>query len=203
MMNRKKALWALGALMLFGASLAVFILAADEQSIASNSSATPERISLKDLPSHNRGRNKHVEATGFYFGKPYIYTTKLVQFNEVYVPMFPNGAPESASNLQALLWIRNDRNSNEPLIQSEQELDRFVEDFSRNPRPVTGVLQTPLARVRSLTTEAYPGVNAESLLVLWARHLPNQKSVNILWSICALCLLGAVSCVFAYRRSGR
>jgi hypothetical protein len=199
MMNKRKTLCALGMLTFCDATLGVFIIAADEQSIRSSGSPAPDRISLKELMAHGPGKNRHVELTDFYFSKQHIYTTKLVQFNEVYVPMFPRGEPETASDLQFLFGIQNDRNSNQPLIQSGQELDQSVEEFNRHPRSVTGILRTPIDRVRTLTAEAYPGVHDETLQALWARSFPTQQSVNIIWIVCALCLLGAAVCAFAYK----
>src|SRR5262249_2491157 len=159
-------------------------------------------MSLADLIAKGAGRNQHIELTDFYFGKPYLYAAKLVQFNEVYVPLFPTGEPENAGNLHLLLWIRNDRNSNERLIQSGQDLDRLMADHSRNPRSVTGVLRRPLERVRVLTSEAYPGADVQSLQVLWARRFPGQQSTNVLWILCGLCFGAAGVCAFAYRRFG-
>ena len=201
-MTRKKAkaLYALAMLGLFGCGLTVFILAADEQSIISSGLAAADKISLQELITQGSSRNKHVELADFYFGKTFIYTTELVQFNEVYVPMFPSGQPEDGRNLHLLLLIRNDRNSNEPLIQTRGELGRFVAEFNRDPSSVTGVLRKPIGRVRSLTSEAYPGTNGQSLQVLWARDFPTQDSADILWSVCVLCLVGAAACAVAYRR---
>jgi len=162
---------------------------------ASSGQNQPSRINHTRLQ-----QDKHVELADFYFGKTFIYTTELVQFNEVYVPMFPSGQPEDGRNLHLLLLTRNDRNSNEPLIQTRGELGRFVAEFNRDPRSVTGVLRKPIDRVRSLTAEAYPGTNGQSLQVLWARDFPTQDSANILWSICVLCLVGAAACAVAYRR---
>jgi hypothetical protein len=124
-------------------------------------------------------------------------------FNEVYVPLFPTGQQENAGNLHLLLWIRNDRNSNEGLIQSEQDLDRFIADLSRNPRSVTGVLRRPTERVRKLTAEAYPRADVQSLQVLSARRFPDPLSINVLWLLCGLCFVAAGVCTFAYRRFGR
>jgi hypothetical protein len=200
--KKKKALYALGVLIFLGASLALFIIAADEQSIISSGQPSAQRISLRDLITQGVGQNKHVELAGFYFGKQYIYATKLVQFQDVYLPVFADGEPENASNLRILLWIRNDRNSNERLMESAQDLDRFVADFNRRPRSITGVLRQTANRVRTLTAHAYPGTNGQSLQVLWARHFPAQESINVLWGICALCLVAA-ACAVAYRRQSR
>jgi hypothetical protein len=101
-----------------------------------------------------------------YFGKNYIYAAKLVQFRDVYLPVFPDGTPESGAKLQVLIWIRNDRNSNQRLIESEQDLNRFVSEFNQHPRPLSGVLRRPTERVRTLTAEAYPRTNPQSLEVL-------------------------------------
>jgi hypothetical protein len=100
-MTRKKktALYALAVLALLGCSLVMFIIAADEQSVISSGMPAADRIRLQDLITQGPGKNKHVELVDFYFGKRFIYTTELVQFNEVYVPVFPSGQPESASNL--------------------------------------------------------------------------------------------------------
>jgi len=139
----------------------------------------------------------------FYFGKNFIYAAKFVQFRDVYVPVFPDGAPENGANLQVLIWIRNDRNSNQRRIESKQDLDRFVSEFHQHPRPLSGVLRNPSARVRTLTAEAYPGTNLQSLEVLWARDFPTQQSANVLWTICAICFVGAGICTLAYRRKSR
>ena len=115
-MKKKKAFYALAVMTFLGASLALFIVAADEQSIISTGLPAAQRISFHDLITQGFGKNKHIELADFYFGKQYIYATKLVQFNDVYLPVFADGEPENASNLRILLWIRNDRNSNEQLI---------------------------------------------------------------------------------------
>jgi hypothetical protein len=47
-------------------------------------------------------RNKHVAVTDVFFGKQYVFTSKLVQFKEVYVPMFPKGQAEDGRNLHLL-----------------------------------------------------------------------------------------------------
>ncbi len=202
-MKKKKAFYALAVMIFLGASLALFIVAADEQSIISSGLPAAQRICFHDLITQGFGKNKHIELADFYFGKQYIYATKLVQFKDVYLPVFADGQPENASNLRILLWIRNDRNSNERLIESEQDLDRFVADFNRRPRSVAGVLREPTDRVRTLAADAYPGTNRQSLQVLWARHFPAQQSINVLWGICALCLVAAAACAVAYRRQSR
>ena len=200
--KKKKALYALAMLGFLGCGLIMFIIAADEQSVISSGLPTADRIRLQDLITRGPGKNKHVELVDFYFGNKFIYTTELVQFNEVYVPVFASGQSESASNLQVLVWIRNDRNSNEPLLQSTQDLGRFVTQFNRYPRSVTGVLRQPTDRVRSLTADAYPGTNAQSLQVLWARDFPTKDSVDVQWSICGACLAAALVCAIAYKRHG-
>jgi len=130
-MTRKKtkALYALGVLVLFGCGLTVFILAADEQSIISSGQPAPDKISPQELMTPGSCKNKHVELADLYFGKTFIFTTELVQFNEVYVPVFERGQAEGGRNLHLLLLIRNDRNSNEPFIQTRVELGRFVAEF--------------------------------------------------------------------------
>jgi hypothetical protein len=165
-------------LIFLGAALLPFVIAADEQSMVSNGLPTPDVIRLQDLMARGPGKNNHIELTDFYFGKQYIYTAKLVQFRDVYVPEFPQGQPENGSHLQLLLWIRNDRNSNQPLIENEQELDRMMAEFRRNPRTVTGILRKPTDRVRTLTVEAYPGTNPAALQVLWARQFPQPAGYN-------------------------
>ena len=199
-MKKKKAIYALGVMIFLGAALALFVVAANEQSILWSGLTAAEEIRLHDLTIRSPGKNKHVELEDFYCGSRYIYATKLVQFRDVYVPVFPNGQPESGSNLQVLIWIRNDRNSNEPLIESQQDLDRFVGDFNRHPRSVSGVLRKPTDRVRKLAADAYPGADSQSLRVLWARHFPDQYSINVLWGIWLLCLAAAAGCAAAYRR---
>jgi hypothetical protein len=148
--KRSKALCALAVLVLFGASLMMFVLAADEQSIISSGLPTADKISLQELIAQGNRRNQHVEVADFYFGKTFVYTTDLIQFNEVYVPVFANGRPEDGKNLRLLLLIRNDRHSNEPLIQTREELGQFVAEFNRGPRSATGVLRNPIEKVRSL-----------------------------------------------------
>jgi hypothetical protein len=201
--KKKKAFYALAVMVLLGAGLALFIVAAEEQAVISSGLPAADRIRLHDLITQGSGKNKHVELVDFYFGKQYIYAAKLVQFRDVYVPVFPNGETENASNLQILLWIRNDRNSNEPLVESQQELDRFVAEFNRRPRSVTGILRKPIDKVRTLTADAYPGTNRQSLQILWARHFPDQQSINVLWGILTLCLVAAAACAVAYRRQSR
>src|SRR5262249_51816551 len=154
-----------------------------------------------DLITKAPSKNKHVQLMDFYIGKQYIYATKMVQFKEVYLPLFPNGEPENASNLHMLLWIRNHRNSNERLIENEQDLDRFVADFNRSPRSMAGVLRKPIDRVRTLAADGYPGLDRESLQLLWARDFPTQESVNVLWSILIFCLAAAAACAVVYRRN--
>jgi hypothetical protein len=201
--KKKKAFYALAVMILLGAGLVLFIVAAEEQSVISSGLPAADRIRLQDLITQGSGKNKHVELVDFYFGKQYIYAAKMVQFRDVYVPVFPNGEPENASNLQILLWIRNDRNSNEPLVESQQDLDRFVAEFNRRPRSVTGILRKPIDKVRTLTADAYPGTNRQSLQILWARHFPDQQSINVLWGILTLCLVAAAACAVAYRRQSR
>jgi hypothetical protein len=200
---KKKAFYALAVMIFLGAGLVLFIVAAEEQSVISSGLPAADRIRLRDLIAQGPGKNKHVELLDFYFGKQYIYVAKMVQFKDVYVPVFPNGESENASNLQILLWIRNDRNSNEPLVESQQDLDRFVAEFNRRPRSVTGILRKPIDRVRTLTADAYPGTNRQSLQILWARHFPDQQSINVLWGILTLCLAAAATCAVAYKRQFR
>lgn len=202
-MKKKKAFYALAVMIFLGAGLALFIIAADEQSVISSGAPAAEKIRLQELITRGSGKNKHVELADFYFGKQYIYSAKLVQFRDVYVPVFPNGQAENPSNLQVLIWIRNDRNSDEPLIESQQDLDRFVAEFNRHPRSLSGILRKPTDKVRTLTADAYPGMNRQSLQVLWARHFPAQQSINILWSIWTLCLVVAAVCAVAYWRQSR
>ncbi len=99
-MPKKKALYALALLVLLGCGLMMFIIVANEQSVISSGLPAADRIRLQDLITQGSGKNKHVELADFYFGKRFIYTTELVQFNEVYVLVFPSGQSESASNLR-------------------------------------------------------------------------------------------------------
>lgn len=204
-MNPKKlkAFYALLMLMCFCSGLLVFIMAADEQSILSSGQPDAAKISLQELIAHGPGANKHIELTDFYFGKQYVYTTKLVQFNEVYVPIFAKGQTEDASNLHLLLWIRNDRNSNQALIETQQQLEEFAEGLNRNPGSILGVLHRPPDNVRKLTGEAYPGVDTQSLQALWARNFPDQASANVLWGMMVVCFVGGCAFFVAYRRQAR
>jgi hypothetical protein len=202
-LKNKASFYALAALVFLGAALMVFILAADEQSVRSSGSPAPARLGLQDFIAQGPGGNRHVELVDFTFGKQYIYTAELVQVRDVYLPLFPNQQPENAGNLRVLLWIRNDRHSNEPLVLTRQDLDRFVAEFNRRPRSVTGVLRKPTSEAQTLTAEAYPGTNSESLQVLWARDFPEQQSINVLWSIWAVCLVMGAACAVAFRRQRR
>src|SRR5689334_15883362 len=159
-------MYALGILIFLSAAMLVFVLAMDEQSMLSSGSTTPDRVRLQDLISRGPGKNKHIELADFYFGKQYIYTAKLVQFRDVYLPVFANGQPEDGRKLQVLIWIQNSRNSNQRLIESGEDLDRFVASFTADPRTISGILRQPTSRVRSLTAEAYPGTNVATLQVL-------------------------------------
>ena len=189
--------------MFFGSALMVFIIAADEQSVLSSGVSAPDRIRLQDLVAQGSGNNKHIALSDFYFGRQYIYATKLVQFEEVYVPIFPEGQPENGANLRILVWIRNDRNSNQRLIQNERDLDQFVADFNRHPQSVSGILRQPTGRVRQLAAEAYPGASTGSLQVLWARHYPEAQFVNLLWALLGVLLVAAGLSAVAYRRASR
>lgn len=201
--RRKRALYALGMLVFFGATLLLFVIAADEQSIRSSGSPAPDKLSLQELMTQGAGSNKHIELTGFYVGKRYIYTAKLLQFKDVYLPIFVRGQSETGANLQVLLWVQNDRNSNQRLIESADDLDRFVSEFNRHPRAIKGVLRKPTDLVRALAVDAYPGTRSDSLKVLWARDFPDGKSINFQWLIVVLCLGAAGFCGFAYRRTSR
>ncbi len=189
--------------MFFGSALMVFIIAADEQSVISSGVSAPDRIRLQDLVARGSGNNKHIALSDFYFGRQYIYATKLVQFEEVYVPIFPEGQPENGANLRILVWIRNDRNSNQRLIQNERDLDQFVADFNRHPQSVSGILRQPTGRVRQLAADAYPGASAGSLQVLWARHYPEAQFVNLLWALLGVLVAAASLSAVAYRRASR
>jgi hypothetical protein len=202
-MNRKKAVYGFAMFLFASASLGSFILAASEQSLLSIGSPAAARIGLQELIAQGPGKNKHVELTGFYFGKHYVYTAQAVQFKDVYVPVFPTDKPEEAGNLQILVWIRNDRNSNERFIESQSDLEEYVSKFNQAPRFVSGVLQKPTKQVRALTAEAYPGMNGEALQILWARDFPSQSSINVLWSLLIGCLAATVVCGVAYRRQSR
>jgi len=198
--KKKKAFYALGVMIFLGASLALFIVAMDEQSVISSGLTPAEKIRLQDLVARDPEKNKHVELRDFYFGKQYIYAAKLVRFRDVYLPVFPGGELETASNLRLLVWIRNDRNSNEPLIETQEELDRFAAEFNRHPRALSGILRKPTDTVQKLAAEAYPGLSDRPLQILWARHYPDQATINVLWFILVLCLAVAVCCAVGYKR---
>ena len=201
--TRKRALYALGMLLFFGAALLLFVIAADEQSISSGGAPTPDKLSLQELTTRGPGSNKHIELADFYIGKQYIYAAKLLQFKDVYLPIFVRGQPETGANLHVLLWVRNDRKSNLRLIESVDDLNRFVSDFNRNPQAIKGVLRRPVDRVRALAVDAYPGTRSEALKVLWARNFPDGTSINVQWLTVVLCLGAAGFCGFAYRRMSR
>jgi len=201
--KKLKALYALAMLICFGSSLLVFVMAADEQSIVSGGQPAANTISLQSLIAQGPGTNKHVAVTDFFFGKQYVFTTKLVQFNEVYVPVFPKGQAEDARNLHLLLWIRNDRNSNQSLIENQQQLAEFVAGVNSNPGSISGVLHSVPTTVRKLTAEAYPGTDTQSLQALWARNFPDQQSANLLWGVLGLCVAGGCAFFVAYKRHSR
>jgi hypothetical protein len=204
-MNRQKlkAFYAMAMLICFGSSLMVFVMAADEQSIVSGGQPDANTVSLQSLIARGPGTNRHLALTDFFFGKQYVFTSQLVQFNEVYVPLFPKGQAEDGGNLHLLLWIRNDRNSNQPLIQNQRQLDEFVAGLRRNPGAISGVLHSLPTTVRKLTAEAYPGTDTQSLQALWARDFPDQHSANLLWGVLGLCLAGGCAGLVAYRRQSR
>ena len=152
--KKLKALYTLAMLICFGSSLLMFVLAADEQSIVSSGQPDANTISLQSLICTRPGTNRHLALTDFFFGKQYVFTTQLVQFDEVYVPMFRKGPAEDARNLHLLRWIRNDRNSNQPVIENQQQLDEFVAGMNRNPRSISGVLHSLPTTVRKLTAAA-------------------------------------------------
>jgi len=199
-MKKLKALYALAMLICFGSSLLVFVMAADEQRIVSGGQPDATTISLQRLIAQGPGTNTHVAVTDFSFGKQYVFTTKLVQFNEVYVPMFPKGQAEDARNLHLLLLIRNDRNSNQSLIENQEQLNEFVAGVNRNPGSISGVLHSPPTTVRNLTADAYPGTDTQSLQALWARNFPDQRSANLLWGALGLCIAGGCAFFVAYKR---
>jgi hypothetical protein len=179
--NKLKAIYALAMLMCFGSSLLVFVMAADEQSIVSGGQPDANTISLRSLIAQGPGTNRHLALSDFVFGKQYVFTTQLVRFDEVYVPMFPKGQAEDARNLHLLLWIRNDRNSNQAAIENQQQLDEFVAGMNRNPGSISGVLHSLPTTVRKLTAKAYPWTDTQSLQALWARNFPDQRSANLRW----------------------
>ena len=82
-------------------------------------------------------------------------------------------------------------------------LDRFVAEFNRSPRSITGMLRKPIDRWRALAADAYSGMDRESLQILSAGDFPSQQSVNDLWSILMLCLAGAAACALGYRATRR
>src|SRR5262245_24626314 len=149
--KKLRGLYALSMLMCFGIALLVFIIAAEEQSIVSGGRPDANKISLQNLIAQGPGTNKHVALTDFFVGRQYVFTTQLVRFNDVYVPLFPKGQPEDPRNLHLLLWIRNDRKSNLPLIETQQQLDTFVAGLQKNSVAVTGVLHSAPSTVRKLT----------------------------------------------------
>jgi hypothetical protein len=95
--TKQKAVYALAMLGLFGTALMVFIFAANEQSVITSGLPAAHRISLQDLVAGGAGTNKHIELVDFYCGKSFVYTTELIQFNEVYVPVFARGEPEDGA----------------------------------------------------------------------------------------------------------
>ncbi|PWT99845.1 MAG: hypothetical protein C5B53_04840 [Candidatus Melainabacteria bacterium] len=200
-MAKAKKLAALIALSLFGAALMLFIIVADEQSILASGSLGPARMTLSELIEKGPGTNKHIELTNFNFGKSFVYDTKLVQFRDVYLPIFPNNQPQDAKNLKVLVWIRNDRTSNEPLIETREQVEQFIASFDNHPKTVKGVLRKPFSDVGKLTLELYPGIDTNSLLLLWARNFPSQDSVNNLWMACAACVVvGIAAGVYSTRK---
>lgn len=202
-MNKKKAIYGFAMILFASASLGVFILASSEQLLLSTGSPNAEKIRLPELTAQRSSTNNHIELSGFYFGTKYVYGAELVQFNEVYLPIFLIGEPEDGSHLQVLVWIRNDRNSNERFIGSRKDLDDFVSKYNRAPRAVSGVLQKPTSEIRQLTAEAYPGVKSEALQVLWARDFPSRRSTAYLWDLWLACLIVMVVFGVAFRRLSR
>jgi hypothetical protein len=192
-----KAVYALAMLLSFGAGMLMFVLAADEQSMVSGGQPDPAALTLQDLAAQGPGGNRHVALSDFFFGRHYVFTTDLVQFNEVYLPLFAKGQAEDGRNLRLLLWIRNDRNSNLPFVENRQQLDEFVR---QGPRAVSGVLHSAPTTVRTLTADAYPGTDTQSLQVLWAREFPEQRSATLLWAIMGLCLAAGCGFLVAYKR---
>jgi len=200
-MTKKKKLSAMAALLFSGAGLMLFIIAADEQSVLVGGSAEAARMTLGQLVTNGPGANKHIELSDFNFGRTFIYDTKLVQFKDVYLPVFPKNQPQDAKNLKLLVWVRNDKNSNEPLIETRDQVEQFIAGFDTHTKTVTGVLKKPFSDVGKLTIQAYPGVDAKSLLLLWARKFPSQESVNTVWAACVGCVAaGIAACFFAMRK---
>jgi hypothetical protein len=192
-MDKKTKLFAIAMFLFLGLAMVLYIVASDEQSIRSGGTSEAVRMTLKELVAKRPAVNQHIELTAFDFGKVFIYNTKLVQFKEVYLPVFPQGEEQSAKNVKLLIWIRNDQNSNEPLIETRQQLEQFVSDFEKHPTAITGVLKRSLANVNNLTLDAYPGADTNALLLLWARKFPSQESTNTLWGLCALCLVSGIA----------
>lgn len=76
-------------------------------------------------------------------------------------------------------------------------------DYNHHPTSISGVLRKPIDRVKTLSVEAYPGTNRDSLQVLGARNFLDQPTINIIWSFCMLCLIAAAACTMAFLRQPR
>jgi hypothetical protein len=116
-------------------------------------SATPREISAAELAADGPADNVHVRVRGFRFGERYVVRTRSGRWEEVWIPLYPEGAADKPADVRILVTsskVKNDQDfaalrgraelvgvvtnaiESVPLLQRERLVELYGEiDFSR------------------------------------------------------------------------
>ncbi len=185
-------------------ALGLGFLTYTEGSLAFQSSAQPEEISLKELISRGPGGNGHIVLTRFALCGNLVHQTdnKHTGWTNVWIPIIPieeapKGADEAPTpkNVKALFFSIN--------IHNELELE------SRLNKPkvqalVTNRISSLSGDVRKLLQQSYPDTDFDTCLIVQEGRTPfSRQTVYLIGggAFAALCL--GIGLIVAARRANR
>jgi hypothetical protein len=184
----------------------VAVVGFKERAVASQASATPEEISLKDLIARGPDGNPNIILTDYVLCDNFVYETKTQNgpWQNVWVPAVPREHPNQQSGgkpaaVQALIFSINARNQND------------MERLCNQPKLkalVTNRIVSLGSKEKDLLRQSYPGTNFDKCLIIQEGREPaGMTKLVLMMGGGALAALLGVGMVFGgfglwlYRRT--
>ncbi len=162
-----------------------------EWRLGRGASATPERISLKQLIARGPEGNPNIILTDFALCDNYVIEEENGRWKGVYIPVIPadeanlgGGPAHAGANVKAVLFTLNVRN--------EADIARVLERREL-PALVTNRILSLGSEEKKLLQQSYAGFNADTCLIIQeGRTLTRGSTLTLIFGGGAVLLLGGI-----------
>jgi hypothetical protein len=140
-----------------------------EWRLGRGASATPERISLKQLIARGPEGNPNIILTDFVLCQNIVVTEKNGRWDNIYIPVIPadeaqqGAAPLRPTNVKAVLFSLN--------VHSEAEIATVL-DKKELPALVTNRIRSLGSEEKDLLQKNYGGIDANTCLIIQEGRKP-------------------------------